>query len=74
VPKVQGDGQFNGMEILGKHFVDKKSAAEELMKILPLVPASGTMSIGHYRGFEVSAFFNQIAQAMDFVIEGNLSY
>ncbi|RRR61644.1 helicase [Streptococcus suis] len=74
VSKVQGDGQFNGMEILGKHFVDKKSAAEELMKILPLVPASGTMSIGHYRGFEVSAFFNQIAQAMDFVIEGNLSY
>ncbi|HEM4385350.1 TPA: DEAD/DEAH box helicase family protein [Streptococcus suis] len=73
-PKVQGDGLFNGMEILGKTYSDKKEAAEELMKILPLVPAEGSMPIGNYRGFEVSAFFNQIAQAMDFVIEGNLSY
>ncbi|HEL1698125.1 DEAD/DEAH box helicase family protein [Streptococcus suis] len=73
-PKVQGDGLFNGMEILGKTYSDKKEAAEELMKILPLVPAEGSMPIGNYRGFEVSAFFNQIAQAMDFVLEGNLSY
>ena len=74
VPKLQGEGQFNPMEILGKRFVDKKLAAEELMNILPLVPATGSMPIGHYRGFEISAFFNQIAQAMDFVIEGNSSY
>lgn len=74
VPKLAGEGQFNGLELYGQYYSDKKAAAEQLMKLLPLVPADGSLSIGRYRGFEISVFFNQIAQAIDFKLEGSLSH
>ena len=65
---------FVGMEIRGDKLIDKENAGAALLDALKDVKTQEPVSIGSYRGFEMSASYSSFRQEYELTLKGEMSY
>jgi hypothetical protein len=65
---------FPGMTVMGRTYTDKESAGKALMEIAGTATAYSPISLGEYRGFKMSATYNEAKEAPEVMLKGQISH
>jgi len=66
---------FIGMEIMGKHFMDKEKAGEALMVACKAAAkARDAVAVGHYRGMDMSIAYDSFSNLFYLTLRGQMSH
>jgi hypothetical protein len=72
--KTRGAEKFPGLDLLSVRYEEKGAAGEALTELCKTATASSPLRFGSYRGFEMSARFNEIKQAPELTLKGETSH
>jgi hypothetical protein len=69
-------GEFLGMEVLGKHYTDKEAAGTALLEVCKAFPggAMESVAIGSYRGFTMSLSIENFGKEIVLTLKGQMTH
>lgn len=65
---------FCGMEILGKHYMEKEDAGEMILAACKEMKATEPIPLGSYRGFQMELSFDSFRHDFDITLKGAVSH
>ena len=65
---------FCGMEILGKHYMEKEDAGEMILAACKELNVSEPVPLGNYRGFQMELSFDSFQHDFNIVLKGAVSH
>ncbi|MGN0322651.1 MAG: SNF2-related protein, partial [Oliverpabstia sp.] len=65
---------FCGIDIKGRHYVDKQEAGEAILAICKELKATDPVPVGSYRGFQMELSFDSFRHEFDMVLKGAMSH
>lgn len=65
---------FCGMDIRGKHYVEKADAGEWILAACKEVKGSDPVPLGSYRGFQMELSFDSFRHEYDIILKGSMSH
>ena len=65
---------FCGMEILGKHYIEKEDAGEMILAACKEMKGTEPIPLGSYRGFQMELSFDSFRHDFDITLKGAVSH
>ena len=65
---------FCGMEILGKHYIEKEDAGEMILAACKEMKTTEPIPLGSYRGFQMELSFDSFRHDFDITLKGAVSH
>ena len=65
---------FCGMEILGKHYIEKEDAGEMILAACKEMKGTEPIPLGSYRGFQMELSFDSFRHDFDITLKGTVSH
>ena len=65
---------FCGMEILGKHYIEKEDAGEMILAACKEMKTTEPIPLGSYRGFQMELSFDSFRHDFDITLKGTVSH
>jgi N12 class adenine-specific DNA methylase len=72
--KTRGAETFPGLDLVGVRYEDKDAAGKALTELCKTATIHSPLQLGSYRGFEMTARYNEIRQAPEITLKGNISH
>jgi hypothetical protein len=72
--KTRGAEKFPGLDLIAGRYEEKDAAGKALTELCKAATAYTSLRLGSYRGFEMSARYNEIRQAPEVTLKGEMSH
>jgi hypothetical protein len=72
--KTRGAEKFSGLDLIAGRYEEKDAAGKALTELCKTATAYTSLRLGSYRGFEMSARYNEIRQAPELTLKGEISH